>query len=167
MSLSGENFCGGDLWDQNLTWLSDSPDFTPCFHKTVLVYLPCAFLWIMSPIEIRSNLISNKRFIAWTWINISKLVLTGLLCVLSVLELVRFSLLKNDLEFQAEIVGADFAGSSIKLATFLLSMFFVLAAKRSGMTGFLTVLVVLVMMMMNVSLFTVKYFMHNYNYNYF
>jgi hypothetical protein len=136
MSLSGENFCGGELWNVNLTWFTDSPDFTPCFHKTVLVYLPCAFLWILSPIEIRSNLISKKRFIAWTWVNISKLVSTGLLCVLAILELVRFSLLKNNVEFQAEVVGADFASSTIRLATYLLEILFVLVAKRSGKTYF-------------------------------
>ena len=131
---SPENqFCSGELWNLNLTWFSDSPDFTPCFHKTVLVYLPCAFLLILSPIEIRSNFVSKNRFIPWSWLSICKIVSTGLLCLLSVFELVRFSLLSKDLELnEVEIVGADFASSSVKLATFLFSILLVFLAKRAG-----------------------------------
>ena len=25
--------CSGPIWDLNLTWYTDNPDFTPCFHK--------------------------------------------------------------------------------------------------------------------------------------
>ena len=41
-------FCISPIWDINLTWNTTDPDFTPCFHKTVLVYIPCGFLWIFS-----------------------------------------------------------------------------------------------------------------------
>ncbi len=57
---------------------------------------------------------------------------TGLLAILSILELVRFSLLKKDELLQAEIVGADFASSSVKLATYLLAIILVLSSKRAG-----------------------------------
>ncbi len=59
---------------------------------------------------------------------------TGLLAILSILELVRFSLLKKDELIEAEIVGADFASSSVKLATYLLAIILVLSSKRSGDT---------------------------------
>ena len=29
-------FCVSPLWDLNVTWYTEDPDFTPCFHKTVL-----------------------------------------------------------------------------------------------------------------------------------
>ena len=41
-------FCVSPIWDANLTWNTNDPDFTPCFHKTVLVYVPCGFLWILA-----------------------------------------------------------------------------------------------------------------------
>ncbi len=32
------------LWDPSLTWDTENPDFTPCFHATVLTYTPAAVL---------------------------------------------------------------------------------------------------------------------------
>ena len=29
-------YCVSDLWNTNLTWNTDDPDFTACFHKTIL-----------------------------------------------------------------------------------------------------------------------------------
>ena len=29
-------FCPDPLWDADLTWNTDSPDFTVCFHQTVV-----------------------------------------------------------------------------------------------------------------------------------
>ena len=46
--MTNNTFCGGDpLWDINLTWYNDSPDFTTCFHQTVLVYIPSAYLLLL------------------------------------------------------------------------------------------------------------------------
>ena len=42
-------FCKDDYWSWKLTWNTDSPDFTLCFHTTTLVYLPCGYLWIFLP----------------------------------------------------------------------------------------------------------------------
>ena len=28
-------FCEGKFWDLSLTWETEDPDFTPCFHQTV------------------------------------------------------------------------------------------------------------------------------------
>uniref|UniRef100_A0A669BLK1 Multidrug resistance-associated protein 1 n=1 Tax=Oreochromis niloticus TaxID=8128 RepID=A0A669BLK1_ORENI len=35
--------------DWNRTWYTDNPDFTQCFQNTVLVWLPCFYLWICAP----------------------------------------------------------------------------------------------------------------------
>lgn len=32
---SGGFFCEGNFWDLSLTWETEDPDFTPCFHQTV------------------------------------------------------------------------------------------------------------------------------------
>jgi len=57
-----------------VTWYTDSPDFTICFEKTVLMWIPCIFLWVMLPLEIKSYKDSKDRLIPWSFINISKLV---------------------------------------------------------------------------------------------
>ncbi|XP_051488019.1 multidrug resistance-associated protein 1 isoform X7 [Apus apus] len=36
--------------DWNLTWHTESPDFTQCFQNTVLIWIPCIYLWICFPV---------------------------------------------------------------------------------------------------------------------
>ncbi len=47
-----QNFCDSPLWDANLTWWSDRPDFTPCFHATVLPLVPGMFLLVTLPLQL-------------------------------------------------------------------------------------------------------------------
>ena len=89
-SSSNRPFCVGPLWDSDLTWHASHPDFPPCFHKTVLVLVPCAFLWMLMPLELYLNKISTKRGIPWSRINGLKLGLTLGLTLLSVLELAYY-----------------------------------------------------------------------------
>ncbi|XP_066545948.1 multidrug resistance-associated protein 1 [Amia ocellicauda] len=44
-SLSGLD----PLWDWNRTWYTPNPDLTQCFQNTVLVWVPCIYLWICAP----------------------------------------------------------------------------------------------------------------------
>ncbi|XP_048733200.2 multidrug resistance-associated protein 1-like [Ostrea edulis] len=48
-----ERFCsvGEKLWDINVTWNTATPDFTPCFQRTVLSWTPIAFLVLFSPLR--------------------------------------------------------------------------------------------------------------------
>ena len=45
-------FCATPLWDLDLTWNTEDPDFTRCFHQTVLTYIPLAVLLIGSPVQV-------------------------------------------------------------------------------------------------------------------
>ncbi|KAF0306973.1 Canalicular multispecific organic anion transporter 2 [Amphibalanus amphitrite] len=65
-------YCHSEFWNTSLTWDADVPDFTPCFERTVLVWVPCGFLWLFSPVETLMVLRSNDRFIPWTVLNICK-----------------------------------------------------------------------------------------------
>ncbi|XP_041666846.1 multidrug resistance-associated protein 1-like [Cheilinus undulatus] len=40
------------LWDWNVTWYTPHPDLTRCFQHTVLVWLPCVYLWTCSPLYV-------------------------------------------------------------------------------------------------------------------
>ena len=44
-SEKNTSFCHGPFWDASSTWNTDDPDLTECFRDTILVGIPCAFLW--------------------------------------------------------------------------------------------------------------------------
>ena len=69
---SFEEFCGGPLWDLNLTWYTEDPDFTACFHRTVLSWVPAGFLLVLGPLETWGYMSSLHRNIPWSFLNISK-----------------------------------------------------------------------------------------------
>ena len=46
------SFCASDLWDLQLTWNTTNPDFTPCFHQSVLTYIPTAVLILALPFQV-------------------------------------------------------------------------------------------------------------------
>ena len=46
-------FCSTILWDSELTWNTTNPDFTPCFHETVLTYVPSFVLLLATPFQVR------------------------------------------------------------------------------------------------------------------
>ena len=91
-------FCAGPIWNINLTWNTDDPDFTPCFHKTVLVFVPCGFLWIFAFLDQFQSWQSSARNCPWSWNNTSKLCITSILSVLSTIEIILFALLVNNEE---------------------------------------------------------------------
>ena len=130
MASNESTFCTGELWNNNLTWYTESPDFPPCFHKTVLVYLPCAVLWLLSPLEVKSNFSSAKRHVPWTFLNVSKLLCTIFLATISIIELFLFSRLNQNED--NEIETADFVGSGVKLATFSFNIYLILSGKTPG-----------------------------------
>ena len=38
--------------DSNVTWNTPSPDLTPCFQRTVLPWIPCVLLLVLSPLRL-------------------------------------------------------------------------------------------------------------------
>uniref|UniRef100_A0A182IP70 ABC-type glutathione-S-conjugate transporter n=1 Tax=Anopheles atroparvus TaxID=41427 RepID=A0A182IP70_ANOAO len=125
-----DDFCGSRFWDLNLTWYTDDPDLTPCFQQTVLVWAPCAFLWVFSMLELYYLRRSPNKDVPWSFWNVSKLTLIGLLIVLTIVDLVK------------AITTDDFVGSgypvyyytpAIKLATFTFAGVLVYLNKHYGM----------------------------------
>ena len=80
-------FCEGPLWDANLTWYTDDPDFTTCFHQTVLTYIPIAILAILAPFSYWSSSKSRDRGIPWTALSVTKMILHFVLVALSAVDL--------------------------------------------------------------------------------
>ena len=86
-------FCNDPLWDLNLTWYTDQPDFTKCFHSTVLVYVPCVFLWLLMPFKLYewkrpSRDRPGNGPSKLTWVILIRFALQSLLLILSICSLI-------------------------------------------------------------------------------
>nr|QBP17584.1 ABCC1-X8-like protein [Brachionus rotundiformis]QNH67883.1 ATP-binding cassette transporter subfamily C member 1 X8 [Brachionus rotundiformis] len=43
-----DSICGSSIWSTKIVY-SSYPDFTPCFHYTILKWTPCLLLWLVAP----------------------------------------------------------------------------------------------------------------------
>ena len=87
------NFQSFVLQNETFSWDADLPDLTTCFQNTVLVWIPCAFLLLFSGIELLricrwSDADGKETHIPWTLVSGSRILLTGLLMLVSSIELV-------------------------------------------------------------------------------
>ena len=111
---SKRDFCADPLWDLNLTWYTEEPDFTHCFHSTVLVYIPCALLWLGLPVKFYEWKSSTSRSIPWTPILLARMFALSLL-ILDCLAQCIF-------EWTAERPIANILAPVVYLMTFALAM---------------------------------------------
>ena len=101
-------FCKDDYWDWNLTWYTDNPDFTQCFHSTTLVYLPCGYLWILLPFYLGAHFTKKPKHSAqpgMKMITRARLLFGALLVILSLASLIEKLSVLETVEASAEIVS--------------------------------------------------------------
>ncbi|XP_037050766.1 multidrug resistance-associated protein 1-like isoform X2 [Bradysia coprophila] len=123
-----EEFCGSEFWNSNLTWYTDDPDFTVCFQRTVLVWVPCLLLWMFFWVDIFYIKRSLNRNIPWGILNVSKLLFTGALILLTIVDLCVAKRYVNSMHS----IPADKYTLAIKILTFILSSLIVYLNKRYG-----------------------------------
>ncbi|XP_074036470.1 multidrug resistance-associated protein 1-like [Leptinotarsa decemlineata] len=128
---SMDSFCGSTFWNQTLTWDTDDPELTKCFEKTVLVWIPCLFLWMFSSSEVFYIFDSKKRDVPWNWLNLLKLGVTGTLVVLTSSDIVTS--LKSAAENNSEVYSVDIYSPLIKLFSFGLSALLLIYNRKYGM----------------------------------
>uniref|UniRef100_A0A8C1UG86 Multidrug resistance-associated protein 1 n=1 Tax=Cyprinus carpio TaxID=7962 RepID=A0A8C1UG86_CYPCA len=61
-----------ELCDWNRTWQTHNPDLTPCFQNTVLVWIPCLYLWLSAPFYILYLKRNDRGYICMTHLNRAK-----------------------------------------------------------------------------------------------
>ncbi|XP_017473674.1 PREDICTED: multidrug resistance-associated protein 1 isoform X7 [Rhagoletis zephyria] len=127
-----DEFCGTKFWDSNETWWTSDPDFTKCFEKTVLVWGPCAFLWVFSIFDFYYLKASLDKNIPWNKLNLSKLAVNGALLVLSAVDFAIAMVKKGDEGTATRIYPVDIWGPIIKFATFLLLFIFIPLNRKYG-----------------------------------
>ncbi|RXG67820.1 Multidrug resistance-associated protein 1 [Armadillidium vulgare] len=124
-----EEFCGSDFWNLSITWNATSqPDFLPCFENTVLLWIPCMFLWCLSPLETHYLIQSKDRNIPWSFFNFTKII-SSIGILIAQLTLLIYNISNNSDDY---IYGADFLAPSLLIITILLQMIFVIMEKKRG-----------------------------------
>uniref|UniRef100_A0A3Q0SJL6 Multidrug resistance-associated protein 1 n=1 Tax=Amphilophus citrinellus TaxID=61819 RepID=A0A3Q0SJL6_AMPCI len=81
-----DKFCSLDssdpFWDWNRTWYTSDPDLTQCFQNTVLVWLPCLYLWICAPIYFIYLRSHDQGYICMSHLNKAKTAVGFLLWII-------------------------------------------------------------------------------------
>ncbi|KAL3269849.1 hypothetical protein HHI36_008907 [Cryptolaemus montrouzieri] len=122
-----DKFCGSKFWDTSLSWNTTDPDLTSCFERTVLAWLPCAFLWIFSFLEVFYILNSKNKDVPWNWLNGSKLFITLFLCVLSIVEFIL------NLSSNRVLYSVDIYTPVIRILSFALSALLLIYNRKYGL----------------------------------
>lgn len=81
----------------------------------MLIWLPCAFLWLFTPLEIIYMQKSINRNVPYGFVNVSKLILTGALIALTLVDLI-VAYANND---NTDVFAVDYYTPVIKIATFV------------------------------------------------
>lgn len=98
-----------------MTWNTDDPDFTPCFQHTVLIWIPCIFLLVFSPLEFHFIKHSKYADIPWNFINISRFIITLTLIGLTLCDFIT----ANALHGTDGVYDVHIVTPLIKLITFV------------------------------------------------
>ncbi|XP_078519306.1 multidrug resistance-associated protein 1-like isoform X2 [Lissotriton helveticus] len=118
--------CGGNdsaaIWDLNLTWHTENPDFTPCFHNLILYWIPCIYLWICAPPYFTYLCHNDKGYIRMSHLSKAKTCIAVLLAGLCYTEL--FYTIWNKTHHIPEppvlLISPLLLGSTMILATFII-----------------------------------------------
>ncbi|XP_064218526.1 multidrug resistance-associated protein 1 isoform X3 [Aotus nancymaae] len=126
MALRG--FCRADgsdpLWDWNITWYTSNPDFTKCFQNTVLVWVPCFYLWACFPFYFLYLSRHDRGYIQMTPLNKTKTALGFLLWIVCWADLFYSFWERSQGIFLAPVflVSPTLLGITMLLATFLIQL---------------------------------------------
>ncbi|KAJ8688541.1 hypothetical protein QAD02_024336 [Eretmocerus hayati] len=125
-----DDLCGSTFWDSKITWNTDDPDFTECFEETILLWIPCAFLWILAPFEFYKFRKSKSRDIPQTCLSITKVFLTLILIILSISNLIE----SISSQWSGNIVyNVDYITPGTRMITFSLALILLIYGKKNGL----------------------------------
>ncbi|XP_014108153.1 PREDICTED: multidrug resistance-associated protein 1 isoform X1 [Pseudopodoces humilis] len=133
-----ESFCSVDasepFWDWNLTWHTEDPDFTPCFQNTVLVWIPCIYLWLCFPVYFLYLRRHDRGYIQVSNLNKAKTALGLILWIVCWADLF-YSFWKRSQNISLApffLVSPTVLGITMLLATFLIQHERIKGVQSSG-----------------------------------
>ncbi|KAM5227272.1 multidrug resistance-associated protein 1 isoform 2-T2 [Ctenodactylus gundi] len=126
MALRGFCSAEGDdpFWDWNVTWHTSNPDFTKCFQNTVLMWVPCCYLWACFPLYSVYLSRHDRGYIQMTHLNKAKTALGFLLWIVCWADLFYsfWERTWNKLLPPVLLVSPTLLGITMLLATFLIQL---------------------------------------------
>lgn len=128
-----EDFCGKDagaIWDDNLLFNSSYPQFTECSQNTLLVWVPCGFLWLTLPFYLYGLCSSNSIPLPLSSLNITKTFLSLVLFFITAIEMIKLG--SDQADNNKEVPTALFLADAIKVASFALTALLIQLEKRRG-----------------------------------
>ncbi|XP_047183532.1 ATP-binding cassette sub-family C member 3 isoform X3 [Scophthalmus maximus] len=131
-----EWLCGPELpfWEANQTLHTDRPDLPECFQLSVLSWLPCIYLWAVSPIYLFYLKMNNRGYIMMSIMNRFKTVFGLLLWIVCWTDLfstfheLRQGISHPPIYFVTPLV----LGMTMLLATFLIQFERLRGVQSSG-----------------------------------
>ncbi|XP_071175209.1 multidrug resistance-associated protein 1-like isoform X4 [Mytilus edulis] len=132
MVQSFEEFCGGTLWDETRLLNGSYPEFTDCFQQTLLVWVPCGFLWLSAPFYLYHLLNVDGVTRPHSFLSVAKTFVSGVLFFLSIIELLRDANNKDDEEANKRTHNSLFVAHSLKAATYLLTVVLIYLERIRG-----------------------------------
>ncbi|XP_032929590.1 multidrug resistance-associated protein 1 [Catharus ustulatus] len=133
-----ESFCSADaselFWDWNLTWHTEDPDFTPCFQNTVLLWIPCVYLWLCFPVYSLYLRRHDRGYIQVSNLNKAKTAFGLILWIVCWADLFYSFWERSQNIFRAPffLVSPTVLGITMLLATFLIQYERIKGVQSSG-----------------------------------
>ncbi|NXG80683.1 MRP1 protein, partial [Baryphthengus martii] len=120
--------------DWNLTWHTENPDFTQCFQNTVLVWIPCIYLWACFPVYFLYLRCHDRGYIQMSNLNKAKTALGLILWIVCWADLFYSFWERNQNIFRAPffLVSPTVLGITMLLATFLIQYERIKGVQSSG-----------------------------------
>ncbi|XP_030646267.1 multidrug resistance-associated protein 1 isoform X2 [Chanos chanos] len=133
-----DSFCSLDdsdpFWDWNRTWHAHNPDLTQCFQNTVLVWIPCVYLWVIAPFYFLYLKSHDRGYICMTHLNKAKTVIGFLLWIICWADVFYSFWERSQGAAKAPVylVSPTVLGITMLLATFLIQYERIKGVQSSG-----------------------------------
>ncbi|NXQ50905.1 MRP1 protein, partial [Catharus fuscescens] len=120
--------------DWNLTWHTEDPDFTPCFQNTVLLWIPCVYLWLCFPVYSLYLRRHDRGYIQVSNLNKAKTAFGLILWIVCWADLFYSFWERSQNIFRAPffLVSPTILGITMLLATFLIQYERIKGVQSSG-----------------------------------
>ncbi|XP_076445818.1 multidrug resistance-associated protein 1-like [Babylonia areolata] len=120
------DICQGEaVWDSNLTWNGDWPQFTGCFQHAVLPWMTCGFLWVTSLFYVLHLIARPVNVLPTTDLFIVKLFACTSLVFLRIIQILN-------VVQDAPSSNAEILDYSVHLVTYGLLVAVLVLEKRKG-----------------------------------
>nr|QUF59452.1 ATP-binding cassette transporter Abcc1-7 [Brachionus angularis] len=118
-----KSICGSELWNPNAVY-SDYPDFTFCFQYTLLIWIPCLFLWLAAPLWIYKHTKTGPYKINYSWLIITKTISTIFLITIEIFNLI--------IAFNKQNLPVFYITPIILITSYILIIFFMHFERSNG-----------------------------------